>query len=202
MSIRRAYLWAVLCLAVFLSALSAGPQQTWGQSPQQQPTLPPAVWMTPIGGETLPGTAGPDYMLLGGIACLLALGVAAVVVAAILLLRRQKGGSAPPRTGPTVPPGHALIVRSGPGQGARYPISQAAVTLGRAADCQVVINHPAIAPHHARITWDGQRFAAHDLGSPSGTSVNGYRLTGPVVFRPGDVLSLGGAVELVFQANP
>ena len=40
-----------------------------------------------------------------------------------------------------------------------------------------------------------------DLGSTNGTFVNSYRLTGPVQFRPGDVLSLGGSVELVLQAG-
>jgi pSer/pThr/pTyr-binding forkhead associated (FHA) protein len=73
--------------------------------------------------------------------------------------------------------------------------------LGRSPDCQVIVNYPNVSAHHARLHWDGQQFVVEDLGSTNGTFVNGHRLTGPVLFRPGDVLSLGGSVELVLQAG-
>lgn len=203
---RRNDLWWLLCLVGLIGGLMSLPRQAWGgtpsQEPQPAPTVPPAVWMTPVSGEEVPGViTGPNYLLLGGIALVLLLLGGVVLVGAVIFFRqRRRRPTAAPRA-PAALPGYALVVRAGPGAGTRYPLTQAAVTLGRGADCQVVVNHPSVSSHHTRLTWDGQQFIVQDLGSTNGTFVNGYRLTGPVQFRPGDVLSVGRAVELVLQAG-
>jgi len=159
--------------------------------------------MTPVSGEEVPGVAAPDYLLLvGGALVLLLLGGAVLLGVVIVVARRRKSKR---RAAPASPfatlPGYVLVVQAGPGAGTRYPLAQGAIIMGRRADCQVVINFPNVSGHHARLTWDGRQFVVEDLGSTNGTFVNGHRLTGPVQFRPGDVLSLGGSVELVLQAS-
>jgi len=205
MSVRWTQLTSLARPKALLGGLALLPFRALGGPLMQDPppTPPSAIWMTPVGGETVPGVITPNYTLLAGIGCLVLLALAGGIGLTVFLLRRRKSKSAPPSSpgGPGVPAGYALVIHSGPGSGTRYPISWAPLVLGRAPDCHVTVNHPAVAPHHARITWDGEQFAIYDLDSPTGTFVNGYRLSGPVVFRPSDMLSLGGAVELVLQRN-
>jgi hypothetical protein len=212
--------WVVFSILALLGLMALAAPAAGGGLPQDpEPTLPPAMWMTPMSGESVPGVGGPNYWVLGGLALLLLFVFGVVLVGAFFLLRKRRkpapqAGAATatypaaghtqasaPAPGQATLPGYGLVVQSGPGTGARYPVGSGGVILGRAADCQVVINHPSISSHHARIDWDGQQFVAQDMGSTNGTFVNGYRLGGPVQFRPGDVLGLGGAVELVLQAG-
>jgi len=202
---QRHNLWWLLCLIGVVAGLMAVPWSARGDVLPQEPspTLPPAVWMTPVSGEEVPGVAAPDYLLLvGGALVLLLLGGAVLLGIVIVVARRRKSKR---RAAPASPfatlPGYVLVVQAGPGAGTRYPLAQGAIIMGRRADCQVVINFPNVSGHHARLTWDGRQFVVEDLGSTNGTFVNGHRLTGPVQFRPGDVLSLGGSVELVLQAS-
>jgi hypothetical protein len=202
---RRNNLCWLLCALGLLTGLTLLPGQALGDAPAQgpdaTPTLPPAVWLTPVGGEEVPGVTGPNYLLLGGVALvLLLLGGAALVGVVVFLLRRKKPPGAA-RPAPAAAPRYTLVVQAGPGAGARYPLTQAAVTLGRGPDCQVVINHPNVSSHHARLIWDGRQVVVQDLGSTNGTFVNDYRITEPVLFRSGDVLSLGRVVRLVLQAG-
>jgi len=54
-----------------------------------------------------------------------------------------------------------------------YPLRESFV-LGSSADCQVQIEEPGVAAHHAEITIvDGNTLLLKDLGSQSGTFVNG-----------------------------
>jgi hypothetical protein len=186
---RRNNLCWLLCALGLLTGLTLLPGQALGDAPAQgpdaTPTLPPAVWLTPVGGEAL------VLLLLGG---------AALVGVVVFLLRRKKPPGAA-RPAPAAAPRYTLVVQAGPGAGARYPLTQAAVTLGRGPDCQVVINHPNVSSHHARLIWDGRQVVVQDLGSTNGTFVNDYRITEPVLFRSGDVLSLGRVVRLVLQAG-
>ncbi|MFQ6100881.1 MAG: FHA domain-containing protein [Anaerolineae bacterium] len=203
---QRNNLWWLLCLVGFVVGLLLLPAWAWSDVLAQDPTptLPPAVWMTPVSGEGVPGISGPNYLLLGGIALvLLVLGGAVLLGIAVSLARRRKTKQpAAPASAFATLPGYALVVRAGPGAETRYPlVTPGAVVMGRAPDCHVVINFPNVSGHHARLTWDGQQFVVEDLNSTNGTFVNGYRLTGPVQFRPGDVLSLGGSVELVLQVG-
>lgn len=200
----RNYLWWLLCLVGLVAVLTALPRPAWGDAPAQDPTptLPPAVWMTPVSGEEAPGVAEPDYLLLGGAALVLLL-LGGVVLLGIMAssVRRRRGKRQAAASSAAAAPGYVLVVQAGPGAGTRYPLTQGAIVLGRNPSCQVVINFPNVSGHHAQLNWDGHQFVVQDLGSTNGTFVNGYRLTEPVQFRPGDVLSLGGSVELVLQAG-
>ena len=49
-------------------------------------------------------------------------------------------------------------------------------TIGRAADCEVVLDDPRISRQHATITGDRQHYHVRDVGSLNGTFVNGRRV--------------------------
>jgi len=48
---------------------------------------------------------------------------------------------------------------------ARFPLAPAGTSVGRAADNDIVIKQPSVAPHHARIVRQGQWHVVRDLGS-------------------------------------
>ena len=47
---------------------------------------------------------------------------------------------------------------------ARFPLAPEGTSVGRAADNDVVIKHPSVAPHHARIVRQGKWYVVRDLG--------------------------------------
>ena len=55
--------------------------------------------------------------------------------------------------------------------------------IGRAADCEVVLDDPRISRQHATITGDGQHYHLRDAGSLNGTFVNGRRLLADTATR-------------------
>jgi hypothetical protein len=97
------------------------------------------------------------------------------------------------------PPSVELTMRQGPLLGQRFSVTGPAITIGREAGNDVVINDPHISRRHATLTWDGRRFVIQDLGGANGTFINGVRLTTPQVLRQGDVIGLGSTVLLGFQ---
>lgn len=63
--------------------------------------------------------------------------------------------------------------------------------IGRAPDCDLVLDHPKVSRRHARIVRSASGPCIEDLRSMSGTAVNGRRLTGPTPLGPGDVVQIG-----------
>ena len=122
------------------------------------------------------------------------------VVAALRPRQRRAGAVRGRAASPAAPGGAWLWVRSGPGAGAQHPVTHTTTLMGSAPEAHVSIPHPQVAPHHASLSRQKEGFVLQDLGSESGTFVNGHRITVAVWVSPGDVISLGGAVELVLQA--
>jgi len=65
------------------------------------------------------------------------------------------------------------------------------MVLGRGLDCDLVLDHPMVAWHHARISRSGATFTVQDLGTATGTFVNGRRISGLVQLNVGDVIGVG-----------
>jgi len=63
--------------------------------------------------------------------------------------------------------------------------------LGRGADSLVWIDAQSVSRRHARLMVASGLATLEDLGSKSGTFVNGVRLTAPVALRDGDELRVG-----------
>lgn len=94
-----------------------------------------------------------------------------------------------------------LVMRSGPSVGKVYPLDKNEMFLGRDLSNDIVINDPEISRRHSRLYMQGNSFAVEDLGSTNGTFVNGQRLMGPNMLRPGDVITFGERMSLVFESS-
>ena len=94
---------------------------------------------------------------------------------------------------------YQLIMRSGPTPGAAYVLEGDQITIGRDSSNSIAINDAEISRRHARLTFQGGKYILEDLGSTNGTFVNGQRLAGPRVLKPGEVISFGEQIGLVFE---
>jgi predicted component of type VI protein secretion system len=94
-----------------------------------------------------------------------------------------------------------LIMRSGPTPGAAFTLEGDQLTIGRDSTNEIVINDAEVSRRHARLTFQGGKYVLEDLGSTNGTFVNGQRLAGPRVLKPGEVVSFGEQIVLVFEAT-
>ncbi len=65
------------------------------------------------------------------------------------------------------------------------------LTIGSAADCDIVFDDPEVAPQHSRIRLDGSQVYIEDLGSPQGTALDGMRIQGRNRLRDGETISIG-----------
>ena len=85
-----------------------------------------------------------------------------------------------------------LIVVGGPLDGQEFPIEDGGeCTLGSDAACSPRLELGNVAPRHARIGWTGGQLVLADIGSPTGTFVNGEQLAGERVLEEGDRICLG-----------
>lgn len=96
---------------------------------------------------------------------------------------------------------YQLIMRSGPTPGAAYTLEGDQITIGRDSTNTITINDAEISRRHARLSFQGGKYVLEDLGSTNGTFVNGQRLAGPRVLKPGEVVSFGEQIVLVFDAT-
>ena len=72
----------------------------------------------------------------------------------------------------------------------RYPLGPNQ-RLGQAPDNTIVLNDPAVTGYHAQIYLHGTAYAIADLGSATGTWVNGARIGQPTWLHSGDVVMVG-----------
>ena len=95
-------------------------------------------------------------------------------------------------TAPLQPPNAFLIL-----DGERtLPLREALLNIGRRTDNHLVLDDSRVSRSHAQLRLRYGRYVLYDLGSTSGTFVNGQR-TSECVLRPGDVVSLGG-VSIIY----
>ncbi|MCU0657672.1 MAG: FHA domain-containing protein [Polyangiaceae bacterium] len=84
-----------------------------------------------------------------------------------------------------------LVVVAGPAVGAEFPLGDTPMSLGRAEECGISINHPSVSRFHAEIRPIGKgRFEITDKGSSNGIRVNtiDFRRT---LLEHGDLIELG-----------
>lgn len=93
-----------------------------------------------------------------------------------------------------------FVMRSGPTPGVTFPLEGDQLTIGRDASNGVAINDAEVSRKHSRLSFQGGKYVIEDLGSTNGTFVNGQRLSGPAVLKPGDVISLGEQIVLMYDS--
>jgi hypothetical protein len=76
------------------------------------------------------------------------------------------------------------------------------VIIGRAKDCEIIVDLPSISRHHVRLTG-GERPTVEDLGGPHGVRVGGRKapVNQAVPVNRGDVVDMGGALLVIHPAN-
>jgi DNA-binding SARP family transcriptional activator len=107
------------------------------------------------------------------------------------------------RPGPAKPMTSTVLVRSelaqapatlvGP-SGQRVEIVNAAIVIGREADCEIVLADHEASRRHAEVALGAQGVTVTDLGSTNGTYLNGNLLDGPALLVDGDRIEVGHSV--------
>ena len=93
-----------------------------------------------------------------------------------------------------------LVIRAGPNPGKAFTLSKNEIVIGRDVNADVVINTAEVSRRHSRLHLEAGVYIIEDLGSTNGTFINGQRLTTPVPLRSGDMIMLGEAATLVYEA--
>ena len=95
---------------------------------------------------------------------------------------------------------YQLVMHSGPTPGKVFPLEGDIVTIGRESENGIIINDAEVSRKHTQFVFQGGKFIVTDLGSTNGTFVNGQRLTGQHILQPGEVISLGEQINLLFES--
>ncbi len=84
-----------------------------------------------------------------------------------------------------------LVMLAGPTPGAEYPLNQERMTVGRAEDATISINHNSVSRLHCEIHSLGEgRYEIVDKGSSNGVRVNSSDLRRGII-EAGDIIELG-----------
>jgi hypothetical protein len=115
--------------------------------------------------------------------------------------RTERAKDKPPRepaqpAEPVRPKRATLVVTEGSLRGTTLTLGQAAVLIGRGADCTLVLDDEYASTKHVRITANpaGDGWVVEDLQSTNGTVLGREKLTTPAPFEPGTPLRIGKTV--------
>src|SRR3954471_3439041 len=75
------------------------------------------------------------------------------------------------------------------------------VTIGRQADCELVVSSASTSRKHAKVSRRGARWVLSDLGSSHGTTINGGRLEGEHTLKIGDEILMGEALVVFDEGH-
>ncbi len=95
-----------------------------------------------------------------------------------------------------------LLVLAGVDKGIQFPL-QGPVVIGRGDNATLQLRDPRVSRAHCQVLLQGNNIVISDIGSRSGTFVNGRPVQGSQLLRPGDVIQIGETqVRLDLLANP
>ena len=93
-----------------------------------------------------------------------------------------------------------LIVVSGMMLGLQIELRDESVTIGRASECALSLQHPSVSRHHCEISRDGNRYFLEDLGSTNRTYLNGKAIRREEL-HDGDQISVGNNAIKFFTGS-
>ena len=71
--------------------------------------------------------------------------------------------------------------------------------IGRHSECDLCIPSGQLSRQHVKIESFGEVYVVSDCGSSNGTTLNGTELRDPVAIKGGDVLNLGGGLDMTAE---
>jgi len=107
--------------------------------------------------------------------------------------RRDVGARQPPEQRPPALP-RQLVVTEGSLQGTTITLGTSAITIGRAADCTLVIDDEFASGRHARISRQEGQWVLEDLGSTNGTYLRKEQVRAPVALQVKMPIRIGRTV--------
>jgi hypothetical protein len=94
-----------------------------------------------------------------------------------------------------------LIIEDDEGRRTVLPLLRGEVLIGRAPESTVRLPEKNVSRRHARLVRDGGRFYLEDLGSFTGTRLNGEKLRGRRQIAEGDLVQIG-EYDLTIESGP
>ena len=94
---------------------------------------------------------------------------------------------------------YQLVMKTGPAPGKIYTLENTEIAIGREAGSDVYVNDVEVSRQHARLLSQFGDYLLEDLDSTNGTFVNGQRITGQRILKPGDTLFLGESISLSYE---
>ncbi|MCS7166540.1 MAG: FHA domain-containing protein [Gemmatales bacterium] len=76
------------------------------------------------------------------------------------------------------------------GGGDEIPLIRDRLVIGRRDSCDICLKYPNVSAMHAELTFKDGYWFVKDLNSTNGTKVNGHRIVGQKLLRPGDELEI------------
>ncbi len=99
-------------------------------------------------------------------------------------------------------PKYAFKFISGKYQGGEYPlIDEGELTIGRAADVEIVLLEDMVSRRHAKLVAHAGKLTLSDLGSTNGTFVNGEKVKTAVLNKDDRVLVGTSILKLIMAAD-
>ncbi|MBZ0293866.1 MAG: FHA domain-containing protein [Anaerolineae bacterium] len=92
-----------------------------------------------------------------------------------------------------------LKMRRGPTIGAEYELADGPVTIGRGTKNDIIITDNEVSREHCRLVPKGRGYELQDLGSRTGTFVNGQRVEGSRLVTVPSLIELGDSITLEFD---
>lgn len=95
-----------------------------------------------------------------------------------------------------------LIAHSGPVSGQRWTLAKDEFTIGRGAECDIIIPDRQVSRVHARLRQQADGgFAIEDLESKNGTHINGVPLHGAQRLQDGDFIQVALVAKLIYVGS-
>lgn len=93
-----------------------------------------------------------------------------------------------------------LVILSSGMTGRSHELKVDKTTIGRVDDNTFPIAESSVSSHHCEILLRGPDVVVNDLNSTNGTFINGDKITGEAVLKPGQILRLG-QIELRLEVE-
>ena len=94
-----------------------------------------------------------------------------------------------------------LIAQAGPIGSQRWVLTKDELTIGRGAECDIVIPDRQVSRVHARLLRTPHGFMLEDLESKNGTHLNGAPLSGTPILRDGDMIQVALVARLMYVGS-